>query len=90
MNSTDHQDIYRISSSTGSKKLLETGKYSITQGSASWEYFADASSILAFFYNSQCYFFTARVLTNVGIMFQLGFVFSTIKDTLKGVGEIFF
>ena len=40
MNSTDHQDIYGISGSTGSKKLLETGKYSITQGSASWEYFS--------------------------------------------------
>ena len=42
-----------------------------------------------FFYHSQCYFFTARVPTNVGIMFQLGFVFSTIKDTLKGLGENF-
>ena len=49
MNSTDHQDIYGISGSTGSTKLLETGKYSITQGSASYEYFTDASSILAFF-----------------------------------------
>jgi len=38
MNSTDHQDIYGISGSTGSKELLETRKY-----------FADASSILAFF-----------------------------------------
>ena len=87
MNSTDHQDIYGISGSTGSKKLLETGKYSITQDSASQEYFADASSILAFFYHGQCYFFTACVPTNVGIMFQLDFVFSTIKDTLKGLGE---
>ena len=49
MNSTDHQNIYGISGSTGSTKLLETGKYSITQASASYEYFADASSILAFF-----------------------------------------
>jgi len=44
---------------------------------------------LHFFYHSQCYFFTARVPTNLGIMFQLGFVFSTIKDTLKGLGENF-
>ena len=48
MNSTDHQDIYGISGSTGSTNL-ETGKYSITQGSASLEYFTDVSSILAFF-----------------------------------------
>ena len=34
-----------ISGSTRSRKLLETGKYSVSEGSASMEYFADASSI---------------------------------------------
>ena len=44
------------------------------------EYFADASSISCitfFFCHSQCYFYTARVPTNVGIMFHFSFVFCT-------------
>ena len=68
-----------ISGSTRSKKSLETGKYSISEGSASMEYFADASSIsyITFFCHSQCYFYTACGPTNVGIMFQFSFVFWT-------------
>jgi len=69
-----------ISGSTGSNKSLETGKYSITYGSTTWEYFTDASSILALsFYHSQCYVYTAHVPTNAGIMFQFSFVLCTIN-----------
>ena len=52
------QRYFLISGSTRSKKSLETGKYSISEGSPSMEYFADASSIsyIAFFLSQSMLF----------------------------------